>query len=177
MTQNELEIGAEYRAESDFTGEEMIVEAVSNREGGVSLVSGGESVTDIVTVIEKIEDEEDEEEEKETDDAEDADDDGEDEHDEDNETTEGGIHETREARIEKGLKTEIIDGEAHFRCRVCDELSPEKTVGSLGIGHYHVEHLSDEEHEYAKERQDNEEGSFDRMEFREVAERTEFFEA
>ena len=90
--------------------------------------------------------------------------------------TENDIRHTSEARIEKGLKTEIVDGEARFRCPVCDELSPEETVGSLGIRHYHVEHLSDEEYEYAKERQDSEEETLDRMEFEEVAEKMDFFD-
>lgn len=52
----DLEIGDRYKATSDFTGEEFEVKAVSDGEGGVSLidVEHGEVVTDIVSNVRKL---------------------------------------------------------------------------------------------------------------------------
>ena len=80
------------------------------------------------------------------------------------------IHNSREARKEKALKPEGGD----MACPVCGEVNPEEATGSLGIGFYHDEHLTDDELEYAQEREDSEEDKFDRAEFREVAESYEF---
>lgn len=76
----------------------------------------------------------------------------------------GDIRKTTEAREAKAAEM-VGDDLDKFACPVCNEHIPigsESVVGSLGIGWYHVDHLSEDELDYARKMEADEEQDFER---------------
>lgn len=85
------------------------------------------------------------------------------------------IRETVEARREKAAVMVHEDDYGGYECAACGKRFPlgsDEIVFALGVGGYHVEHLSEAEIEYVQERSESDEQQLDALEVADEIERS-----